>query len=34
MEKLDEIDQQIISWLGKDARTTLSEIGRKLNYLM
>jgi DNA-binding Lrp family transcriptional regulator len=29
--RLDEIDQQIISWLGKDARTTLSEIGRKLN---
>lgn len=31
MDKLDEIDQQIISWLGKDARTSLSEIGRKLD---
>ncbi len=31
MYKLDELDQQIISWLGRDARISLSEIGRKLN---
>ncbi|MFX1519350.1 MAG: Lrp/AsnC family transcriptional regulator [Promethearchaeota archaeon] len=29
--ELDEIDQQIIGWLGRDARISLSEIGRKLN---
>ena len=31
MYELDEKDQKIISWLGRDARKSLSEIGRQLD---